>query len=180
MKFCAVEDLNKYSGNFDEDLSSLKEIFLDSAESIVIDYLGYDPLEKDYASILSGADKPYVQLRAQPISEIKTVKVDGVTLDPADFISDKEMLIHKDLESSFTEGTNNVLVTYTAGYADEDLHGVIKLTVLRIAGLMMTEQGGNIGVSSKSFDQGGSRTFINTKDYAPYLKLLDPIRVERI
>lgn len=180
MKYTTVEDLDKYSGNFDESLNSLKAIFLDSAESIVIEYLGYDPLSKQYASILSGADKPYVQLRAQPITEITSVKVDGATLDSADFISDKEMLIHKDLESVFTSGSNNILVSYTAGYVDEDIPGLIKLTILRIAGLMMTEQGGNIGVSSKSFDQGGSRTFINTKDYSPYLKILDPLKVERI
>lgn len=180
MKYSTVEDLNKYSGNHDEDLNSLKAIFLDSAESIVIEYLGYDPLSKQYASIISGADKPYVQLRAQPITEITSVKVDGLTLDTADFISEKEMLINKNLDICFTSGTNNILVSYTAGYADEDIPGLIKLTILRIAGLMMTEQGGNIGVTSKSFDQGGSRTFVNTKDYSPYLKILDPIRVERI
>jgi methylmalonyl-CoA mutase cobalamin-binding subunit len=84
------------------------------------------------------------------------------------------------LESSFTEGTNNILVSYTAGYADEDIPGVIKLTILRIAGLMLVETGGNIGATSKSFDMGGSRTFVNTKDYAPYLKVLDTIRIERI
>lgn len=177
--FTFVEDLNKYSGNFDEELNSLKEIFLDSAESIVIDYLGYNPLQKDYASIISGADKPYVQLRAQPVTEIKTVKVDGTTLDPADFITEKEMLIHKDLEIAFTTGSNNVLITYTAGYADEDLPGVVKLTVLRIASLMLVETGGNIGATSKSM-QDGSRTFSNTRDYSPYLKVLDTIRVERI
>jgi len=145
-----------------------------------VEYLGYDPISKEYASIISGYGSPDVQLRAQPISEISSLKVDGVSLDPDDFISDKERIINKNLDLCFTEGTNNVLVSYTAGYKDEEVPGTIKLTILRIAALMLSETGGNIGITSKSFDQGGSRTFTNTRDYSPYLKVLDPIRVERI
>lgn len=180
MKYVTVEDLAQYSGNHDEELNTLKSMFIDAAESIVVECLGYDPTSKDYASIISGYGSPDVQLRAQPVTEIKSLKVDGETLDPADFISDKERIINKNLESCFTAGTNNVLVSYTAGYNDEDVPGTVKLTILRIAALMLSETGGNIGITSKSFDQGGSRTFTNTRDYTPYLKVLDPIRVERI
>jgi hypothetical protein len=48
------------------------------------------------------------------------------------------------------------------------LPGIIKLTILRIAALIQSEESGNIGITSKSM-QDGSRTFIKTTDYTPYL-----------
>ncbi len=175
-----VEELSAYTGNEDESLSPLKEIYISSAESIVEEYLGYSPVSEEYTHILSGGDKCFIQLKAQPVSEIKSISVNGVSLDKTDFITDKEMLIEKNQDMAFVSGTSNVLVNYVAGYPEEKMLGVIKLTVLRIAALMSSEAGGNIGVSSKSFGDSGTRSFINTKDYQPYLKLLDSIKIERI
>ena len=49
---------------------------------------------------------------------------------------------------------------------------IIKLTVLRIATLLLMEAGENIGVTSKSMPDN-SRTFIN---YTSYMKYLRPIQ----
>jgi hypothetical protein len=46
---------------------------------------------------------------------------------------------------------------------------LIKNVVLRIASLMLTETGQNIGITSKAFGDSGTRTFINNTDYAKYL-----------
>lgn len=48
------------------------------------------------------------------------------------------------------------------------LPDIIKLTIIRIAALIQTEESGNIGITSKSM-QDGSRTFQKTTDYTPYL-----------
>jgi hypothetical protein len=53
-------------------------------------------------------------------------------------------------------------------FSDEPAY-LIKNVVLRIASLMLTETGQNIGVTSKSFGDSGTRTFINNTDYARYL-----------
>jgi len=54
----------------------------------------------------------------------------------------------------------------------------IKLSILRIATLMLQETGGNIGLTGKSFGDN-SRTFINYSNYRKYLQPLDPIRLAR-
>jgi hypothetical protein len=46
---------------------------------------------------------------------------------------------------------------------------LIKNVVLRIASLMLTETSQNIGITSKSFGDSGTRTFINNTDYSKYL-----------
>lgn len=52
---------------------------------------------------------------------------------------------------------------------------LVKITILRIATLMLMEGGENIGVSSKSFSDN-SRTFIS---YTNYLKYLSPLQTFR-
>lgn len=174
-----LEDLSKYVSNNDEEQNSLKEIYISAAEDVVNQYLGYNPVSKEYLHIGSGNNSPEHQLKAQPVTEIKSIKIDGVTFDPEDFICEKERIFHKDLECVFTAGTNNILISYTAGYDEANIPGVIKLTELRIAALMWTEGNGNIGVTSKSFGDSGTRTFVKTTDYSQYLKLLEPIRILR-
>ena len=49
----------------------------------------------------------------------------------------------------------------------------IRMAVLRIASLMLAEQGGNIGVTSKSFSDQ-TRTFVN---YSNYNKFLQPLAI---
>jgi hypothetical protein len=46
---------------------------------------------------------------------------------------------------------------------------IIKLTVLRIAALLQAESDSNIGITSKSFAESGSRTFINYTNFDKYL-----------
>lgn len=57
----------------------------------------------------------------------------------------------------------------------EEMPEVVKLSILRVATLMLSESGGNIGLTGKSFDNN-SRTFINYSNYRKYLQPLDPIR----
>lgn len=52
---------------------------------------------------------------------------------------------------------------------------LVKLTILRIATLMLMEGGENIGISGKSFSDN-SRTFIS---YTNYMKYLSPLQTFR-
>ena len=60
-------------------------------------------------------------------------------------------------------------------WADGAVPEVVKLTILRIATLMLMEGGENIGVTGKSFADN-SRTFIQ---YTNYMKYLTPIQTYR-
>ena len=55
---------------------------------------------------------------------------------------------------------------------------VIKLSIMRIATLMLSETNGNIGLTGKSFADN-SRTFINYSNYKKYLEPLDGLRIVR-
>lgn len=57
----------------------------------------------------------------------------------------------------------------------EQLPELVKLTILRIATLMLMEGGENIGVSGKSFADN-SRTFISYTNYQKYLSPLQTYR----
>ena len=84
-----------------------------------------------------------------------------------------------DLQQIYIDSAENVVEDYlNKALADfETLPGIVKLTILRIAALMQTESEGNIGITSKQFGESGSRTFIKTTDYTPYLQPLSKYRV---
>lgn len=57
----------------------------------------------------------------------------------------------------------------------EDIPEIVKLTILRIATLMLMEGGENIGISGKSFSDN-SRSFISYTNYHKYLSPLQTLR----
>ncbi|HRY74500.1 MAG TPA: head-tail connector protein [Candidatus Dojkabacteria bacterium] len=76
------------------------------------------------------------------------------------------------LPNIFLNSAKNIVEEYLnddleTTYAD-DIPGIIILTIYRIGALLSSESNGNIGITSKSFSDG-SRTFIKTTDYEPYL-----------
>jgi hypothetical protein len=50
-------------------------------------------------------------------------------------------------------------------------------TILRIAALLQTESGGDIGVTSKSFGDSGTRSFINFTNFSKYLEPVSKYRL---
>lgn len=60
-------------------------------------------------------------------------------------------------------------------WEENEVPSIVRLTILRIATLMLMEAGENIGVSGKSFADN-SRTFIS---YTNYLKYLSPLQTYR-
>lgn len=75
------------------------------------------------------------------------------------------------LQQIYIDSAENVVEDYlNKSLNDFDtVPGIVKLTILRIAALMQTESEGNIGITSKQFGESGTRTFIKTTDYTPYL-----------
>lgn len=54
----------------------------------------------------------------------------------------------------------------------EAVPSTIKLVCLEIATLIQLEEQNNLGVNSKSFGEGGTRSFLNVTNFDPYLQKL--------
>jgi hypothetical protein len=86
------------------------------------------------------------------------------------------------LKETFLESAQNLVGEYlrydpenTGNWADGNIPELVRLTILRIATLMLMEGGENIGVTGKSFSDN-SRSFIS---YTNYLKYLNPLQTYR-
>ncbi|MDR1926607.1 MAG: hypothetical protein LBQ13_02870 [Endomicrobium sp.] len=183
MSYISANDLQKYSNVYSDII--LQQEYIDAAENIVNNYLGYSPTLHAYNNILNGRGTHELQLRAKPIQDIVHLSIDGTSIPINEFYftNDSEFLYYNNF---FPDGTKNIQIEYTAGWGsvidDDTVNGnslpkIIKLTVLRIASLLQTESDSNIGITSKSFADSGTRTFINNTDYYKYLI---PISLYRI
>jgi hypothetical protein len=181
MSYVSVEELQKYSNVYND--GELQQSYIDSAENIVDNYLGYSPALHSYVHYFIGNGTHELQLKAKPINTLSSVEIDGIIIPPTDFyfINDSEFIYYN---GKFPLGSN-IKVEYTAGYGiiDGDIGNVIffpqiiKLTVLRIAALLQTESDSNIGVTSKSFADSGTRTFVNTVNFDKYLLLISSYKL---
>lgn len=173
MSAVSVETFNSYVGSYEDDTDGLKQIYIDSAEAMVRDYLGYDFNENEYTELFRN-DGKMIQLAAFPVT-LTSVNIDGVVVPLSEFTVVKEKLFY--LSSHFNKDSATV-VAHTSG--NEIVPGIIKLVVLQIAALLFTESNGNIGVTSKSSLDNNTRTFVKTTSFQPYLSKLDGLVIRRL
>jgi hypothetical protein len=175
MSYVSVDEFKKYSNVYEE--SDIQQKYVDSAENIVNNYLGYSPVLHNYMSILNGTGTSELQLKARPIRGITGIEIneESVPVTELYFDEDSEFIY---FDKIFPSGKRNVKVQYSAGYGtvpDSDLLNgellpvVIRMSVLRIAALLQSEGDSNIGVTSKSFADSGTRTFTNFTNFDKYL-----------
>jgi hypothetical protein len=175
MSYVSVEELQKYSNVYGE--ADLQQSYIDSAENIVNTYLGYSPTLHHYLQYFDGMGINELQLKAKPITAVINVEINGESIPLSEFSTffDNEFIYYNKI---FLYGKRNIKVEYEAGYGitiDDDVANsqyvpsIIKTTVLRIASMLQAESDSNIAVSSKSFGDSGTRTFINYTDYSKYL-----------
>lgn len=175
----SLTGFNAYSGNWEDnaEASALKESFLMSVEEIVRDYLRYDPVLQEHEDvILSGNGTRRLPLPSRPVRSLESFEMDGRRYDASFFRFDDDRLTMRHHGHIFTRGDGNIVLSYTSGWDEEDMPNAIKVAILRIATLMLSETDGNIGVSGKSFADN-SRTFINYSNYRKYLEPLAGCRV---
>jgi hypothetical protein len=100
-----------------------------------------------------------------------TTPIDTTLVAPCD-----DHIRFVDHTTKFPIGEDNIVVSFTAGWEIEQMPSVIVVSILRIATLMLSETGGNIGLTGKSFADN-SRTFVNYSNYRKYLQPLDSLRI---
>jgi hypothetical protein len=178
MSYVDLVDFKKYANKREEDATgeALYQVYIDSAEQIVKDYLAYDPASQVYTHTLPGSGLSHIQLRAKPVTVLTSVTVDGASRNVADFRLEDERLYDK--TGGIFSTASEIVVVYTAGWVS--MPGIIKLVAMEIASLISMGSGENIGVTSTSFDGGNSRTFINYTNFAKYLAPLSSFRVVRL
>jgi hypothetical protein len=164
MGIVTLAEFQNYTSFFDED--ERQQIYIDSAENILEKYLGYHPEEREYSHLFDGNGSQILQLRARPLSLI-TVKINNVEIPVDEFTAANEFIYYKN--GIFPEGKYNIEIEYRGGYPAGEIPELLRITVLRLGALLNTEAQGNIGVTSKSFGDSGSRTFLNNTDYNRYL-----------
>jgi hypothetical protein len=183
MSYVSIEELKEYSGAHDDD--NLLQNYIDSAENIVNTYLGYSPTLHNYNQYFNGTGTNELQLKAKPIANIISVEIGGQSIPLSEFynILNSEFLYYNNI---FPSGKRNIKIEYDAGWGitvDDDtangeyLPKIIKMTVLRIASLLQTEGSGNIGVSSKSFAESGTRQFMNYTSFDKYLIQISTFKI---
>jgi hypothetical protein len=173
--YILLDDFQKYSNVFGD--KKLQEFYIQSAENIVENYLGYNISKQTYNILINGNGTDELQLKAKPINEIISVEINEEKININQFSTDNEFIYYKKI---FPIGIRNIEIVYSAGYDTEEIPNIILTTILRIATLLQTESDSNIGVTSKYFGDSGTRTFVNNTDYSKYLLPISQYKLIRI
>lgn len=175
----SIAMFNTYSGNHEDapEAVELKGAFLCTAEDIVSSYLGFDPKQQEHTDVVaSGSGSRRLYLRARNITSVEALTVGTASMDITLVKAYDDYISFIDHTTKFPIGENNIRLSYTAGWEIEQMPSVIVVSILRIATLMLSETGGNIGLTGKSFADN-SRTFVNYSNYRKYLQPLDSLRI---
>jgi hypothetical protein len=186
MGLCTLATWKVYAKKTDGDataqgvaLEALYQVFLDSAEQIVREYLGYDPASQTYTSqAYWGNGSSSIVLKAKPITDLSSISINGVADSVGDWLIDGERLTEK--SGAIYSKADAFLVTFTAGLAAGAALNLVILTCMDIASLLSQNMGDNIGVSSVSLDGGNSRTFINYNNFEKQLARLANLKLARL
>lgn len=172
-----VAQFEEYSGSFQADNELLFEAYIQTAQEVVEDFLGYKLEAEDRDLVISGTDTDAVLLGTKAVNSITSVTADGVAADVSAAHVNGEVLYIPDF--IFPAGYRNIKVSANCGYTAATVPRVILATILRIAGILFSESGGRVGVQSVSDSQTGSRTFMEIK-FGKYLALIGKYQVVKL
>jgi hypothetical protein len=120
MSYVKVSDFQKYTGIRDQSKSNLQQAFINSAEEIVENYLGYTPMIQIYTHYFNGNGTNQLQLRAKPIRSLSLVEIEGRPMPLDEFLYETDEFITY-TNGVFPYGLRNVRVGYVAGYENAPL-----------------------------------------------------------
>lgn len=166
--FVSIALFSQFSGVNDPAQDELFTLYLNSAQDVVERYLGFPLERRHYSHAVFGIGSNLIALKA--------IAVENLVLGDADVrvlsISGNIVVLDKDVAVG-----KEIPATYDAGFTTDTIPEAIRLTMMRIAGLMWSEEGGNVAITGKSFGSDGGRTFIATRDYSRFLQEIEPYRV---
>lgn len=162
----------------DTDKDDLITMFLTSAQTTVEDYLQYTLDYGKHKFLLSGENKYYISLPTHFIHTVFSIKINGVEENVANYFVRDNFIIRTDKTNVFAYGINNIEVVIDYGYPTVsepiiETPSILTSIILQISSLLWAEKDGNIGVTSKTLDNGGSRVFYKTTNFDSYLNKLN-------
>ena len=172
---CTVDQVKSYAGIEDNHKNESIELYINAASYMIDEYLGYDPETQTYTDqYYDGNGTKFLTLKARPITTLTTVLEDGDTVTITDFVK-RDWYIDGD-DYVFVRGNSNYKITYIAGYASTAMPPSITLACVKIAAVMLKEDGrtGSLGTSSISHGDG-SRTFLE-QTYDSIFESISPYR----
>lgn len=169
-----IAELNSYLNNFESssEVTALKQSVVESAEAVVIDYLGYNPIAHIHEEYYMGSGNKYLYPDAKHILSFNYMTEDE------EYIEDVCQRNDAFYRKAGFDPNREYYVSYVAGWRPELMPAIIKTTILRIASLMWLETGGNIGLSART-SPDNSKTFISYNNYNKYLAPLESYRIIR-
>ena len=168
-KFIPVTLFAKYLKVSDADADELFVLYLNAAQEVVENYIGYKLERATYQeAVRMHADGSMLALKAANITDL------SIDTSPAEIAAQRVniVIVKRELKKGEV-----LQVTYKAGFEADTIPAVIRLTIMRIAALMASEEGGDIAVTGKTFGNEGGRTFIATRDYSRLLREVDAYRI---
>ena len=175
-----IEEFNTYTNDFNDasDIVDMKNGFIQTAQDVVSDHIGYNVEETTHDEYLSnGQATPFLWLYGLPVTKVNSISISGSDVDLTSFTIFGRTLRLND--GVWPIGIGNYHVNYDAGWTAETAPSVIKDTIKQIASLLLQEAGGNIGITGKSMSEN-SRTYINYTNYDKWLKKLENYVVKRM
>lgn len=172
-----LQRFNDYCADYEssEEIDALKMQYLVSAREVVENYLGYKLSVHDVTEdhVFTGSNDIY--LREFPVLECYSLKVNGEYLPPMYYSLRGD---HVRINDGHCHCHGEVEVQYVAGY--KKIPDLIIQTICRIAALLKTESNGSIGLTSKSYGNDGSRSFVNFTSFEKYLQPLYPFKTIKL
>ena len=164
-KFVDLKLFSQYLKMNDAEQDALLLLYLNSAQQIIENYIGYSLEAKTYNYGIKRSG--YFVLQSANIFDLK-INGDAVTVLKQNV---NIVFIKENITGEISS------IEYTAGFNKDNVPEIIRLTMMRIASLMVSEEGGDIAITGKNFGADGGRTFISTRDYSKILKELDAYRI---
>ena len=174
-----IEDFNTYTDNFNDapDVVNMKNDFIETAQEVVSNYLGYSVEETNHDEYLYGMGDPTLYLYGMPITKVNSISISGSAVSSDSYtISGRTLRLN---DGVWPLGLANIHCNYDAGWTAENAPKIIKDTIKQIGSLLLQEVGGNIGVTGKSMSEN-SRTYINYTNFSKWLQKLDAYVVKRM
>lgn len=119
-----LSDVKNYMGITDNTMDTLLSALISAASQFAINSCGRDFTLQTYTNeAYDGTGGSIMLLNQMPVVSVASVIVDGVTISPASGISNAGFKYDKNavylvgcFGGGFTNGLQNVYITYTAGY----------------------------------------------------------------
>jgi len=167
--------LGREVSNVDKDF--LLETCLSGAESFIESNYNLPLVETTITETLDGDDTNYLYLNYR-VSSVSSLTVDEELVDPSDIYIKSGVV--RLISGTFSEGIQNIEITYTCGWADLNLPSALKVALFSLAGMMFKEADeARTGVEGWNTNTKTGMDYVVQHLPPTFEKLVSPYRVIR-